>query len=192
MNVVFVHGILDNGSIFNKMIAHFEQQGVRCYAPSLTPSDGRTGLDELAIQLQGLLENTLTAEHPISIVGFSMGAIITRYYLQKLGGFRTTRQFFSISAPHKGSVWSYCYPGKGAKQLRPSSSFLQELEKSENCLQKMEIYSYWTPFDLVILPPRSSIWSVAHNIKINAWCHPCMLSKQSLISDVYRRLRHQS
>jgi hypothetical protein len=54
MNVVFVHGILDNGSIFNKMIAYFEQQGVRCYAPSLTPSDGRTGLDELAIQLQAL------------------------------------------------------------------------------------------------------------------------------------------
>ncbi|KPJ92037.1 MAG: hypothetical protein AMJ53_10180 [Gammaproteobacteria bacterium SG8_11] len=187
MNVVLVHGILDNGSIFNKMVAHFEQRGIKCYAPSLTPSDGRTGLDDLANQLKLHIDNTFLQQN-VSIVGFSMGAMIARYYLQHLGGAKTTPQFFSVSAPHKGSVWSYLYPGKGAKQMRPDSAFLRDLDNSVDCLQGIDIYSYWTPFDLVIIPPTSSRWDIAHNIKIKALCHPCMLSNPQLISDIYHKL----
>jgi triacylglycerol lipase len=188
MNLVFVHGILDNGSIFDKMIAFFEQHGIPCYAPSLTPSDGRTGLDELANQLKRHIDSELAPDRPISIIGFSMGAMIARFYLQRLGGFKITRQFFSISAPHKGSVWSYFYPGKGTKQMRPGSPFLQELDNSVDCLQGMNIYSYWTPFDLVIIPPSSSQWEIAHNIKINALCHPCMLRNTRLIANIHDKL----
>lgn len=188
MNVVCVHGIFDTGSIFNKMREHLAQRGIRCYAPSLTPSDGRAGLDELAKQLKHRIDDEFTLGQRISIVGFSMGAIIARYYLQRLGGLKRSQRFFSISGPHKGSVWSYCYPGKGAKQMRPGSEFLRQLDASADCLQGMEIYSYWTPFDLMIVPPTSSLWDRARNIKISALCHPCMLGKQKLFTDIYDKL----
>jgi len=86
MNVVFVHGILDSGSIFNDMIAFFEAHGITCYAPSLTPSDGRTGLENLASQLKHYIYCE-EFDQQITIVSFSMGALIARYYLQELDGF---------------------------------------------------------------------------------------------------------
>lgn len=174
------------------MIAFFEQRGISCYAPALTPSDGRTGLDDLAQQLKRYIDNNIEYKRDFSIIGFSMGAMITRFYLQRLGGFNTTQQFFSVCGPHKGSLWSYFYPGKGTKQMRPGSAFLRELNDSVDCLCNMEIYSYWTPFDLVIMPPTSSIWHIAQNIKINALCHPCMLSNQFLFTDVYDKLRERA
>lgn len=192
MNLVLVHGILDNGAVFKKMTAHLEHRGIRCYAPSLTPSDGRYGLEELASQLKRRIDREFADAQSLSIAGFSMGAMIARYYLQRLDGYKRTLRFFSISGPHRGSFWSYCVPGKGARQMCPGSAFLLELDNSTDCLRGMELYSYWTPFDLVIIPPTSSIWDAAQNVKINALCHPCMLNNQRLITDICEKLTNGS
>ncbi|MGZ8190116.1 MAG: esterase/lipase family protein [Methylococcaceae bacterium] len=191
MIVVLVHGIHDTSAKFKTMKAAFEKAGFPCIVPSLTPKNGSKGLEYLARQLKDIIDADpdISNKSKICLVGFSMGALISRYYLQELDGFKIVRQFFSISGPHHGSLWAYLSFSLGARQMRPNSDFIQMLNQSSNRLYELEIYSYWTPFDLMILPATSSIWDMAENISVNILCHPFMVSSNKVISDIVDKIR---
>ena len=101
--------------------------------------------------------NNLEADSKFVLIGFSMGGIICRYYLQELGGIKRVEKLFTISSPHHGSYLSYFYPGKGMKQLRPRSEFLKNLETKELLLKSLNLFSYRTPLDLMIIPNNLSL-----------------------------------
>ena len=184
MNIVLVHGIFDSGQIFKRMQSAFEARGIHCLAPSLKPRDGHTGLDRLAEHLKLQIDAEFGPVEPLTIVGFSMGAIVSRYYIQELGGRDRVKQYFSIAGPHQGSIWSYFYPGRGAGHMRPGSDFLNNLNRSTEEFDGMECHAYWTPFDLMIIPQRSAILPFAENHRIMTWCHPCLLIHHEVIEDI--------
>jgi triacylglycerol lipase len=117
-----------------------------------------------------------------------MGGIICRYYLQELGGIYRVNKLITISAPHHGNYLSYLYPGKGIRQLRPNSDFLKTLEAKECLLTGLLIYSYGTPFDLMIIPNKSSIWDIASNKKFISIMHSSMLINPKLIQEILKHL----
>jgi hypothetical protein len=55
-------------------------------------------------------------------------------------------------------------------------------------LDGIELYSFWTPFDLVIVPPTSSVWPPAENVRVLAPCHPCMLWNRALKAQIASRM----
>ena len=191
MVIVLVHGINDTSAKFRTMRPAFENAGHLCIVPSLTPKNGSKGLEYLAKQLKDIIDANpdISEKSNICLIGFSMGALISRYYLQELDGFQIVRQFFSISGPHHGSLWAYLSSGLGARQMRANSDFIRAMNQSSHRLKKLEIYSYWTPFDLMILPATSSIWDKAENIRINSLCHPFMVSSDKVISDIIDKIR---
>jgi len=188
MRVALVHGILDTGKVFDSLADYLTRRGSECATPSLIPNDGRNGLESLAVQLCGAIDSAWGPDSPIDLIGFSMGGLIARYYLQELGGHRRTRRFFAISTPFGGTLWSHLYLGHGVSQMRAGSAFLGQLEQGAGLLEGIELYSYWTPFDLVVLPPTSSVWDRAENIRILAPCHPCMLWSHALRQDIAARM----
>jgi triacylglycerol lipase len=188
MRVVLVHGIYDNGAVFSSLSGYLGKRGAECLAPSLLPSDGSAGLEDLARKLAAIVDGAFGPDTPIDLVGFSMGGLVSRYYLQELGGYRRTRRFFAISVPFAGSWWSRVYPGQGIAQMRPGSAFLAQLDQTADLLDGVSVYSYWTPFDLVIVPPTSSVWTHAENIRLLAPCHPCMLWNRALMEDIAGRM----
>ena len=183
MNIVLVHGFLSSGKIFCLMKKRFEERGFKCFAPTLKPIDAKYGLDDLAKKLKNEIENYFGNEDKFSLVGFSMGGVICRYYLQELNGLQRVNKFISISAPHHGSYLAYLYPGKGMKQLQPNSDFLKNLNFKESYLQKISLYSFRTPFDLMIIPSTSSIWDIAINKKYFSFIHSYMLFSRKVIKD---------
>lgn len=167
-----------------------EGQGFRCIVPSLTPNNGRESLEFLARQLKDIIDvKTDGLAAKLCLVGFSMGGLVSRYYLQELEGHHKISQFFSIAAPHHGSLMAYLGVNIGAKQMRPGSEFLLKLKQTSGCLQNIPCYSYWTPFDLMILPATSSLWNRAENISINALCHPLMVSNDQIIADMIAKVK---
>ena len=187
--LVLVHGIYDDGQIFQPMMRYFEGRRIHCVAPSLEPSSGRLGLADLAAKLQASIDRQLGAERPIDLVGFSMGAVVSRYYLQALEGRQRTRKFFSIAAPYRGSQWARLVRGQGARELRPGSEFLARLDAGGHLLAGLTLHSYWTPLDLMIVPPTSSVWKLAENHRIWSPCHPCMLRNRWLMWHIFRVIR---
>ena len=86
----------------------FETKGYRCIVPSLTPNNASLGLELLSEQLKDFIDiETKGTNGPICLVGFSMGGLVARYYLQELGGYQIVSLFFSIAAPHQGSLMAY-------------------------------------------------------------------------------------
>jgi triacylglycerol lipase len=188
MIFVLVHGINNTCLKFKTMQSAFESKGYRCIVPSLTPKNGSKGLEHLAKQLKAIITAETGGDNTnLCLVGFSMGGLICRYYLQELEGHKAVNRFFSISAPHHGSLLAYLSLHLGARQMRPGSDFLYSLEQSSNCLHGLPCYSYWTPFDLMILPASSSIWAHAENIKINSLCHPLMVKNDRVIADILEK-----
>ena len=186
--VVLVHGFLETGSAFLHLKKRLHRQGYDCLVPKLRPSDGRGGLEALAQGLKRDIDAAFGSDQPIQIIGFSMGGVVSRYYLQNLGGAKRCEKFFTIASPHNGTQTAWLYPSKGAEQMRPGSGFLEALAKTESNLGSMPVVSYRTPLDLVILPASSSIWDRAVNIAHPSLLHPLLLSSNTVVADLEKRL----
>ncbi len=186
--VVLVHGIFETGTAYKHLRRRLEKQGMECFVPKLKHQDGRGGLDYLAEHLKKDIDREFGPDTRFSLVGFSMGGLVGRYYLQNLGGAERCETFFTISSPHHGTTAAHLYFSEGARQMRPGSRFLADLEETENRLGRMPVVSYRTPMDLVILPPASSIWDRAENHEFPVILHPLMLSSRKVLDDIENRL----
>jgi triacylglycerol lipase len=186
--IVLVHGFLETGMAFSTLRKRLEAQGYDCLVPKLSPSDGRGGLEALAEGLKRDIDAAYGPDIPIRVVGFSMGGVVSRYYLQKLGGAARCEKFFTIASPHNGTHAAWIYPTRGAAQMRPGSKFLKALDESDHTLGSMPVVSYRTPLDLVILPASSSVWQRAENFHFPVLLHPLMLSSAKVLDDLEKRL----
>jgi triacylglycerol lipase len=186
--VVLVHGFLETGTSFKVLKKRLEKRGVECFIPRLKPSDGRGGLEAIAAGLKEDIDARFGPQEPISIVAFSMGGLVSRHYLQNLGGAERCEHLITIASPHNGTEVAKLYPSLGAEQMRPHSEFLAQLHATQDRLGNMPLVSYRTPLDLVILPAKSSIWDRAENLSIPVLLHPLMLSSHCVLSDIERRL----
>lgn len=175
--VLLVHGIGDTAKVFNPLAAYLRDLGWHAiHAVNLTPNNGDKGLDELALQIQDYIDTHLPDEAVLDLVGFSMGGIVSRYYVQRLGGAQRVRRFVTLSSPHNGTWTGYFRDNPGVRQMRPASAFLQDLNATLHELEPVEFISLWTPFDLMILPASSSILPMGKSIRLPVLAHPFMLT----------------
>ena len=168
MNVVLVHGFGDTGRLFRKLWRYLEARGHLCHAPTLRPQDGGLGMEDLSVKLALFIRDNVARGAPVALVGFSMGAIVARHYLQALGGAVSTRAFFSIAGPHGGTLNAYLHGGAGVRQMRPGSAFLRDLAAGTSALRGLPVFTYRTPFDLMVVPSGSS--RIASSSERVVWC----------------------
>jgi triacylglycerol lipase len=158
--VVLVHGIWNTAGIFAVLKAHLEREGRVVYALSMTPNNGDAPIEVLAEQVARFIESVLGPRSPFDLVGFSMGGLIGRYYVQHLGGLSRVQRFVTVSAPHQGTLLGFFSHRPGVRQMCPGSPFLQRLNQERYLLNSVQFVSLWTPFDYLILPPWSSLLAV--------------------------------
>ncbi len=174
--VLLVHGINDTGAVFNKMAFYLRQRGLSVYTVDLVPNNGSEVLDKLAQHVANYVAATFEPEQPLDLVGFSMGGIVSRYYIQRLGGIERVQRFITISSPHKGTIVAYGTWLAGAVQMRPDSSFLEDLNSDVQMLKQLNFTSIWTPYDLMILPAKSSQLGIGKEVSLPVVLHPLMLT----------------
>jgi triacylglycerol lipase len=174
--VVLVHGINDTGAVFDKMATFLRNEGWLVYTLDLVPNNGDVGLDKLAQQLAKYIATTFPEEQAIDIVAFSMGGIISRYYIQRLGGIKQVQRFITISSPHNGTVVAYASQRPGCVQMRPDNLFLKDLNSDASILKQLNFTSIWTPYDLMIVPAKSSQMPFGREVIVPALIHPWMLT----------------
>jgi triacylglycerol lipase len=156
MNVVMVHGFANTGRLFKTLCRELGARGHVCHAPTFHPNDARLGIPDLSEKLASYIRDNVAPGSPVALVGFSMGALVARHYLQALGGARATRVFFSMAGPHHGTLNAYLFPGPGTPQMRPGSAFLKELNSAAASLGDLPVFTYRTPFDLTVHPARTT------------------------------------
>ncbi|MEO0870251.1 MAG: lipase, partial [Cyanobacteria bacterium J06642_11] len=109
------------------------------------------------------------------LLGFSMGGLVSRYYLQRLGGLQRVRQFVGVAVPNYGSTLAWFRWNIGGMQMRPSSPFLTDLNQDLAILQRCRPVWLWTPYDLLVLPARNCCLGVGKNQRLPVGSHNGML-----------------
>ena len=135
--VLLVHGINDTGAVFNDMALYLRQRGLSVHTVDLVPNNGSEVLNKLAQQVANYIAATFEPEQSFDLVGFSMGGLVSRYYIQRLGGIKRVQQFITISSPHKGTLIAYGSWLPGCVQMRPNSAFLGSLNSYVQVLKKL-------------------------------------------------------
>ncbi len=187
-NIVLVHGINDNGAGFGALPQTLQSAGYRVLTPSLTPNNGKVSIEVLAEQLAGRVNAHFGLLARIHVVGFSMGGLVSRYYVQELGGHRRTVSLTAIAAPHYGTVWAYLNNRPAVRQMRPGSDLLSRLAASEHKLDNIDVHAYWTPYDTTVIPPRNCVWPRASNMSVPAPLHSLMGNQAHVREHLLQRL----
>lgn len=192
--VVLIHGIDDTAAIFHKMAPYLYLHGWRIYSLDLKPNNGDIGLDRMAQQVADFVDRTFAPTQKIDLIGFSMGGIIGRYYVQRLGGIDRVDRFITIASPHYGTWTAYFRPNIGASQMRRGSLFLTDLNRDAEMLDRLNFTSIWTPLDLMIVPAASSQMPVGKNLQIpvsgHAWMVTDSRSLQAIAAALAEPLRN--
>ncbi|MGB2926121.1 MAG: alpha/beta fold hydrolase [Limnothrix sp.] len=174
--VLLVHGFLDKKSKFRTMEKYLTKRGWQTHSFDLLPNYGRKSLVELAAQVKDYAEQNFASDQTFDLVGFSMGGLVTRYYLQRLGGDERVERYVSISAPNHGTI-AAVLPLPGIREMARQSEFVADLNRDvATCLTNIKVTWMWTPYDLMILPANSSELPVGREVKLSVPLHPWMVS----------------
>ena len=118
-----------------------------------------------------------------------MGGIVSRYYIQRLGGIDRIQRFITLSSPHRGTWIAHLRQNQGATQMRRWSQFLNQLNQDVGMLSKLQFTSIWTPFDLMIVPAHSSKLPVGEEFQIPVLSHAWMVSDRRCLKAIASILR---
>ena len=165
--VLLVHGLWDSRARIEPLAQGLRERGIeRVHGFDLRPSDGRAPIAELARQVaeQADALRREAGAVQIDVIGFSMGALASRYYLQRGGGHEHVRRFISISGPHAGTWTAFALPHAGIREMRPRSQLLRELDADPDPFGAVEVHCIYTALDLMILPATSSVLRAAHSV----------------------------
>jgi pimeloyl-ACP methyl ester carboxylesterase len=154
--ILLVHGMVDNRSIFTVLRRALRRRGFRKilginYSP-LT-RDIRLAATQLATRVERLCEET--GFERIHVIGHSMGGLIARYYVQRLGGDTRVHTLVTLGTPHAGTRAAHLLPQRIAGQLRPDSDLVAELdEPAPGC--RTRFLAVWSDLDQLIVPKRAA------------------------------------
>lgn len=186
--VLLIHGLFRRQKVFDKMAAYLVAKGWEVHRFDLQLDYGSLGIDKVAQQISEYVEQNFSPLQPIDLIGLSMGGLVTRYYLQRLGGIERVQRLVTISSPHYGTWLAYALPVTIYKQMRPNSSFLQDLNRDVEVLKRLQFTFLWTQSDFVIIPARNSRLEVGREIKLPVFAHAMMARDQRSIEAVVRAL----
>ncbi len=101
--VILVHGWYSSPEIWEPLISKLDAQGITHYEFSYSPATGDPR--EYARQLEGFINNKLGGyQGKFDIVCHSMGALVSRWYMEELGGASRVRQWIGIAPVSHGSA----------------------------------------------------------------------------------------
>ena len=152
--ILLVHGMVDNRSIFTLLRRGLRRRGFgRVLTINYSPltADVRAAAALLAQEVEELVAET--GYERIHVVGHSLGGLIARYYVTRLGGDERVHTLVTLGTPHAGTYSAYALPSQLCRQLRPGSELMRELaEPVPDC--RTRFVAYWSDLDQMVLPQR--------------------------------------
>jgi len=182
--VVFVHGIWKDSTAFQEMAGYLQRRGFQTFSIDLAPNNGAVSIEVLAGQLDKFVQ---IIGVPVDLVGFSMGGIVSRYYIQRMGGADHVRKFITIGSPHHGTPIASLGLRPAMRQMRIGSPFITDLNRDVDVLLKHDVVSIWTPFDLMVPMPSAKL-PVGRSYTVPTLIHHLMLSDDRVIDLVEKEL----
>tara|TARA_A100001388_G_scaffold186180_1_gene139825 strand:- start:116 stop:679 length:564 start_codon:yes stop_codon:yes gene_type:complete len=180
-----VFGILQ--VFFTLFPSKLDDIGIEYFAPTLNHSFGMTSIIDLTNTLNELILERYGLDRELDILGFSMGGIIGRYWIQKFNGYKRTRKFLSIGSPHKGTLIAQLvpkHPFRGISEMKINSKFLRELANNDFFLDNVECINFFTHWDLMVFPGWWSNLNFGKKISVKVYKHRNLVRNKSVVQQI--------
>lgn len=181
---MLVHGLLDTPRVFDGLRRELAERRQPLLIPRLPLRLGRTPVMEAAELLGAHIEAAFGREQPIDLLGYSIGGVIARTWVQLLGGHLRTRRFFSVGSPQQGTLTAHPWPERlltGIADLRTDSPLLRRLNDDLDALRSIDCRSYSSAIDLVVLPGWCAVLPVGPTRMLPVLTHPQLLRDSAAI-----------
>jgi triacylglycerol lipase len=154
--IVLVHGWVDNRSIFTLLRRQLRRRGfgrIVNFQYSVFHRDIASAARLLGAAIERLCDET--GYERVHVVGHSLGGVIARYYVQRLGGDQRVHTLATLGTPHSGTLAAHVALGTVVRQLRPKSPIITDLAgPAAGCQTRfLAIYS---DLDQLVIPKESA------------------------------------
>ncbi|WP_051806933.1 esterase/lipase family protein [Streptomyces sp. NRRL F-2664] len=191
--VLLLHGFTDNRSVFvllRRALAAGGLRHVEAYNYSPLTLDLRVIARHLARRVEELCERT--GHERVDLVGHSLGGLVGRYYVQRLGGDTRVRTLVTLGTPHSGTrAAPFMDAHPLVRQMRPGSEVLAELAApSPGCTTRC--VAFWSDFDSLMSPVDSARIEhpdlLVENVQVTGIGHLALPAHPAVIAAVVRAL----
>lgn len=173
--ILLLHGMVDNRSIFTVLRRALVRRGFgQVVSVNYSPltMDVRAAARRLAERVEEVVEST--GYRRVHVVGHSLGGLVARYYVQRLGGDARVHTLVTLGTPHSGTLPAYFLPLGLGRQLRPGSELMTELAgPAPGC--RTRFLSYWSDLDQMMIPKSAAMVQhadlTARNVRISGVGH---------------------
>ena len=189
--IILIHGLWNTSRIFSFISSKLDEKEVEYFAPTLNHAFGMTSIVELANLMDQLIVEKYGLEQEIDILGFSMGGIIGRYWINKFNGHKRTKRFITIGSPHNGTLTSQLvpkYPFRGISEMKINSSLLRDLANYDYFLNGIDCISFFTYWDLMVFPGWRANLNVGEKISLNIFKHRNLVRNPEAVERIIERL----
>ena len=186
-----MHGLLDTPAVFDGLKHALAGRRQPLLIPRLPLRLGRLPIEEGAAMLASHIEAAFGPDQPIDLLGFSMGGVIARCWIQLLDGHRRTRRFVSVGSPQQGTLTAMPWPGslfRGIGDLQWGSALLKRLNNDLDRLLQIDCHSFYSGIDLVVLPGWRAVLPVGPCTMLPVLTHPQLLRDRAAIEPLAREL----
>ena len=189
--LVLVHGLWDTPSLFDLLKTALAGRRQPLLIPHLPHRWGATSLAELAGLLGNHIDAAFGVDQPVDLLGFSMGGVIGRYWIQIRGGHRRTRRLFSVGSPQRGTWAAIPIPAfalRGIAEMKPGSDLLRLLDADLCNLQRVDCRSYYCPSDLTVFPGWRATLPLGPSVELPVQSHRAMITHPRALEILCRDL----
>lgn len=185
--ILFVHGWSRDASDWDTMIERFEADGweaseLRAYSYDTSESNKESAKKSVEPEVDSLLKET--GAEKVDIVAHSMGSLNTRWYIKELSGEETVDDWVSLGGPNHGTNTAFFCFSTACREMRPGSTFLEELNAEDETPGPVDYGTWWSPCDEVIDPDESVILEGATNTETACISHLDLLEDETVYAQV--------
>jgi pimeloyl-ACP methyl ester carboxylesterase len=192
--ILLAHGIIDNHTIFALMRRQLARRGfssVHTFSYSPLTLDVRRTAERMGREIEAICEES--GSDQIHVIGHSLGGLIARYYVQRLGGDERVHTCVTLGTPHQGTAAAKLLPWPLVKQVRPDSELMAELaEPAPDC--RTRFVAFYSDVDQLIVPQRRARIRhsdlMASNVRVHGVGHLSLPFHGEVVHQITGMLAH--
>jgi triacylglycerol lipase len=192
--ILLTHGLVDNRSIFTVLRRHLRRRGFgRIWTLNyrIWTTDLRGAAQQLAEAVESICDQT--GYERIHVIGHSMGGLVARYYIQRMGGDARVHTLVTLGTPHSGTRPARLWPVRVCQQLAPGSDLVNELnEPTPGC--RTRFLSFWSDIDAVMSPKQTARLDHpdlnVRNVLVRGVGHMSMPIDRRIVREITATLAH--
>jgi triacylglycerol lipase len=185
--VVLVHGLGGNRGAWTPLKVFLRVHGHRrMYSFGYEGGTIEAHAERLVEFVKAVIEET--GEPEIDLIGHSLGGLVSRYAIQRLGLAKKVRTLVTMATPHLGTFAAQYANTPLTLPLRPDSPILTDLNSQDMTKLSVKFVTIGSDTDIYVIPHENMMHPAARNVFVPSIAHSQHLASPAVFREVVKAL----